>query len=327
MFLELRKGNYLKWIGVSIVITAASCVSDSAKKKVDSSNGTSIKKEKQIVEEVKPATESKTDTVSGEEIPGMIYFKGGKIKIGSYTGREFEQPVFETTIQPFWLDKNLVTVADFRKFVQETGYKTDADKFGNSLVFDFKTGKWEFVDGANWEYPFGRDKEPAKDNHPVTQVSYHDAKAYAKWAGRRLPTEFEWEYAARNGKNTGQNFPWGNELVVDGKYMANVWQGPLQPDPEVKDGFLYTSPVGYYGETPAGLTDMSGNVWQWTDSYFIPYPGSPHEGRAGPDENSRVLRGGSFMYDEYGPLSNSVWFRSMNTVETSLFNMGFRCAR
>jgi len=326
MFLELRKGNYLMWLGVSLVLTA-SCVSDSGKKRVNSSKESVIKKEKQVVKTSKSETTSRITSSKPGDTKGMVYFPGGKIKIGTYSGRDYEKPVFETTVQPFWLDKNLVTVKQFRKFIEETGYKTDADNFGNSLVFNFKTGQWDFVDGANWEYPFGRDKKPAKDNHPVTQVSYHDAKAYAEWAGKRLPTEIEWEYAARNGKNTGQNYPWGNDLVVNGKYMANVWQGPLQPDPEVKDGFLYTSPVGYYGETPAGLTDMSGNVWQWTDSYFLPYPGSQFEGRAGPDENSRVIRGGSFMYDEYGPLSNSVWFRSMNTIETSLFNMGFRCAK
>ncbi len=303
----------------------ASCVSDSGKKSSAGSKAVNTGKKGQVVE----VTDSPKTSVADVDTryPDMVYFPGGEIKIGSYTGREYEQPVFTAKLQPFWLDKNLVTVKDFRKFIKETGYKTDADKFGNSLVFNFKDGKWDFVNGANWEYPFGRDKKPAKDNLPVTQVSYNDALAYAKWAGKRLPTEIEWEYAARNGKNTGQNYPWGNDLVVDGKYMANVWQGPLQPEPEVKDGFLYTSPVGYFGETPAGLTDMSGNVWQWTDSYFMPYPGSQYEGRAGPDENSRVIRGGSFMYDEYGPLSNSVWFRSMNTIETSLFNMGFRCAK
>jgi len=325
MFLEHRSGYYLKWIGVSLVLTA-SCVSDGGKKSTVNTKAVKAEKERLVVEAPK-AQKSSSVSDTKNDFSGMVYFPGGEIKIGTNSGRDFEKPVFTTKVQPFWLDKDLVTVKDFRLFVQKTGYKTDADKFGNSLVFDFKTGKWEFVDGANWEYPFGRGKEAAKDDHPVTQVSYHDAKAYAEWAGKRLPTEIEWEYAARNGKNTGQNYPWGNDLVVNGKYMANVWQGELQPKPEVKDGFLYTSPVGHYGETPAGLNDMSGNVWQWTDSYFMPYPGSAHEGRAGPDENSRVLRGGSFMYDEYGPLSNSVWFRSMNTIETSLFNMGFRCAK
>jgi sulfatase modifying factor 1 len=326
MFLEFRSGYYLKWIGVSLVLTA-SCVSDGGKKNTAAKEGVTTAKKDLVVEAPKAAQKSVVVAKEKKDFTGMVHFPGGEIKIGTNSARNYEKPVFTTKVQSFWLDKNLVTVKEFRDFIKETGYKTDADKFGNSLVFNFKTGQWEFVDGANWEYPFGRAKDAAKDDHPVTQVSYHDAKAYAEWAGKRLPTEIEWEYAARNGKNTGQNFPWGNELVVNGKYMANVWQGPLQPEPEVKDGFLYTSPVGYYGETPAGLTDMSGNVWQWTDSYFMPYPGSPHEGRAGPDENSRVLRGGSFMYDEYGPLSNSVWFRSMNTVETSLFNMGFRCAR
>ena len=325
MFLELKSGYYFKLLGVTLVI-ASSCVSESGKKKVRNSMEPVVKVQKRVVTEVKN-NDSPVVSQKKENYPGMVYFPGGEIKIGSYSGRNIEQPVFTTTLQPFWIDKNLVTVKEFRKFIDETGYKTDADKFGNSLVFNFKTIKWEFINGANWEYPLGRDEKPALDDHPVTQVSYRDAAEYAKWAGKRLPTEEEWEYAARNGKNTGQNFPWGNDIVVNGKYMANVWQGPLQPNPEVKDGFLYTSPVGYYGESPAGLNDMSGNVWQWTESLLKPYPGSSLKTRDGPDMNVRILRGGSFMYDEFGPLSNSVWFRSSNTIETSLFNMGFRCAR
>lgn len=324
MFLELKSGYYLKWIGVSLVLTA-SCISESGKKSVNSSKESATQAKKQIITEL-----SSADTVvvnPDTNSPAMVYFPGGTIKIGSAKGRDVEQPVFTATVQPFWLDKNLVTVKEFRKFVNETGYKTDADKFGNSLVFDFNTGKWNFIDGANWEFPLGRDQKSAADNLPVTHISYRDARDYAVWAGKRLPTELEWEYAARNGKDTGNDYPWGNKMVVDGKFMANVWQGQLKPNPDVNDDFLYTSPVGYYGETPAGLNDMSGNVWQWTETILMPYPGSSYQNRDGPDENSRVLRGGSFMYDEFGPLSNSVWFRSSNTIETSLFNMGFRCAK
>ncbi len=326
MFLELKSGYYLKWIGVSLVITA-SCISESGKKSGNATKESGTTAEEQIITELRSTDSSIVAFNSDENYPDMVYFPGGAIKIGNSSGRDIEQPVFTATLQPFWIDKNLVTVQQFRKFINETGYKTDADKYGNSLVFDFKTGKWNFIDGANWEYPLGRAQKATTDNLPVTQISYRDAKEYATWTGKRLPTEFEWEYAARNGKNSGQNYPWGDKLVVDGKYMANVWQGQLKTNAEVKDGFLYASPVGYYGETPAGLNDMSGNVWQWTESLFIPYPGSPIQNRAGPDENVRVLRGGSFMYDEFGPLSNSVWFRSKNTTETSLFNMGFRCAK
>ncbi len=321
MLLELKSGYYLKWIGVSLVLTA-SCISESGKKSSSTTKESGTMAEEQIITELRSADSS---VVTAN--PEMVYFPGGTIKIGSVKGRDIDQPVFTATIQPFRIDKNLVTVIEFRKFVNETGYKTDADKYGNSLVFDFSTGKWNFIDGANWEFPLGRDQKSATDNHPVTHISYHDAKDYAIWAGKRLPTELEWEYAARNGKDTGHDYPWGDNLVVDGKFLANVWQGQFKPNPDVKDDFLYTSPIGYYGETPAGLNDMSGNVWQWTETILMPYPGSSFQNRDGPDENSRVLRGGSFMYDEFGPLSNSVWFRSRNTIETSLFNMGFRCAK
>ena len=326
MFLELKSGYYLKWIGVSLVLTA-SCISESGKKSATSSKESGTQAEEQIISELISADSSVVSTNPDVNNPAMVYFQGGTIKIGSAKGRDIEQPVFTATVQPFWLDKNLVTVKEFRKFVNETGYKTDADKFGNSLVFDFTTGKWNFVDGANWEFPLGRTQKGAVDNYPVTHISYNDAKDYAAWAGKRLPTEMEWEYAARNGKDTGYDYPWGDKMVVDGKFRANVWQGQLKPNPDTDDDFLYTSPVGYYGVTPAGLNDMSGNVWQWTETILMPYPGSSIQNRAGPDENTRVLRGGSFMYDEFGPLSNSVWFRSSNTIETSLFNMGFRCAK
>lgn len=321
MFLELKSGYYLKWIGVSLVLTA-SCISETGKKSGSTTKESGTQAEEQIITELRSA-DSSAVTANSE----MVYFPGGTIKIGSVKGRDIEQPVFTATLQPFSIDKNLVTVKEFRKFVNETGFKTDADKYGNSLVFDFTTGKWNFINGANWEFPLGRDKKSAVDNHPVTHISYRDAKDYATWAGKRLPTELEWEYAARNGKDTGHDYPWGDNLIVEGKFLANVWQGEFKANPDVKDDFLYTSPVGYYGESPAGLNDMSGNVWQWTETILIAYPGSSIQNRAGPDENKRVLRGGSFMFDEFGSLSNSVWFRSSNTIETSLFNMGFRCAK
>jgi sulfatase modifying factor 1 len=317
---ELESSFYFKVIGVTLVITA-SCVSESSKTKVKtaSSIDRAVTTKRIEVEASAPPL----DTTSN--FPGMVYFSGGSIKIGAYTGRPIEQPVFETTVPAFWMDKNLVTVKDFRQFIQESGYRTEAENFGNSLVFNFELSQWQLVDGANWEYPLGRNEKAAPDNHPVTQVSYNDAVKYAEWAGKRLPSELEWEYAARNGKNTGEHYPWGNDMVVADHYMANIWQGPITPQPDVKDGFLYTSPVGTFGETPAGLTDMSGNVWQWTSSLFEPYPGAAHNNRAGPDV--RVIRGGSFMFDEFGPQSNSVWFRGQNTMDTGLFNMGFRCAR
>lgn len=213
----------------------------------------------------------------------------------------------------------------FRRFIKETGYRTDADRFGDSGVFDFSASSWKLVPGANWQYPLGRNATAATDDHPVTQVSWNDAIAYAAWAGKRLPSEAEWEYAARCGGTNNSRFSWGDRLVVNGKYMANVWQGVDLSAKQGEDGFVLTSPVGYYGETPCGLTDMGGNVWNWCADTFKPYPGSTV-----PDPNNdelKVIRGGSFFFDQNGENSFSTTGRAYNTRETSLFNTGFRCAR
>lgn len=256
----------------------------------------------------------------------MIYFEGGMINIGSDKGELNERPVFEMKIEPFYLDKNLVSVGDFREFILATNYKTEADKFGDSGVFSFKNGSWSLLPGANWEYPLGRNEAIALDNHPVTQVSWNDATAYAKWAGKRLPTEFEWEYAAKNGENNENRYAWGNALIINDKYMANVWQGGDDlSKPDVQDGFLLTSPIGAFGETESGLTDMGGNVWQWCANNFQPYP--QNQNSTSGDSNVKSTRGGSFMYDQAFENSFTVTFRGKNSTDTSLFNTGFRCAK
>jgi len=176
--------------------------------------------------------------------------------------------------------------------------------------------------GAFWKKPFGPSGPDAENNHPVTHVSWNDAVAYAEWAGKRLPTEAEWEFAARSGKNSDEKFSWGNEISVNGQYFANTWQGEINV-PDTKDGYLFTSPVGAFGENEAGLTDMGGNVWQWCADTYKPYPGSNEPYRI--DTNVKVIRGGSFFFDQSGEDSFSVSGRSMNSHETSLFNTGFRC--
>ena len=253
----------------------------------------------------------------------MVYFEGGPIIIGSNNRMPNESPAFQTNVESFFLDRHLVTVARFRKFIKATNYFTDAENFGDAAVYNFSEGRWELLKGTTWEYPLGPDKPAAKDNHPVTQVSWNDAVAYCEWAGLRLPTEFEWEYAARGGENNGEKFSWGNEIFMDGKFMANVWQGDLSTE-QGADGFVYTSPVGHYGETDAGLTDMGGNVWEWCQNTYQPYPGGePFR----TNQNVKTIRGGSFFYDQAGELSYTVSFRGQNSVETSLFNTGFRCAK
>jgi formylglycine-generating enzyme len=255
----------------------------------------------------------------------MVYFKGGTFMMGSPKGTPQEQPVHQVQVRSFKIDKHPVTVKEFGQFIGQTGYKTDADKFGDSGVMDFTTSAWALVPGANWHHPLGRNSPAAQDDYPVTQVSWNDAAAYAAWAGKRLPTEAEWEYAARCGGKSTTKFSWGNDLVMDGKYMANVWQGDNLTARQGADGFELTSPVGHYGETACGLTDMGGNVWNWCLDTYKPYPGSTIPDPQNPE--SKVIRGGSFFFDQNGENSYTTTGRASNTRETSLFNTGFRCAK
>lgn len=274
----------------------------------------------------KDSNVSKENNVPIESInkSPMVYFEGGNFMMGSDKGTPQEQPVHQVEVKSFKIDKYSVTVNDFRLFLKATGYTTDAERYGDSGVFDFNTSNWILTPGANWEYPLGKNSPVAADNHPVTHVSWNDATAYAAWAGKRLPTEAEWEYAASCGGKSHAKFSWGNELIKDGKYMANVWQGSDLSSKQGADGFVLTSPVGNYGETPCGLSDMGGNVWNWCADTYKPYPGSNTPDPQNPD--LKVIRGGSFFFDQNGENSYTTTGRASNTQETSLFNTGFRCA-
>lgn len=255
----------------------------------------------------------------------MVYFEGGKTEIGTMSGEPDERPVFNKFIDPFYLDKELVTVAEFKAFVEDTGYLTDAESFGNSAVFNLDTGKWELRDGANWRFPLGPDKPKAKDNHPVTQVSWNDARAYAEWAGKRLPTEFEWEHAAKFGSKKAGKYSWGNKLKSNGRYHANVFDGYQHESKSTDDGYLYTSPVGTFGQTEAGLTDMGGNVWEWCSNSYLPYRKDGIE--VSNNTVKKTIRGGSFLCDSEVCHGFRVTARTFNTQESASFHMGFRTAR
>lgn len=253
------------------------------------------------------------------ETKDMAYVKGGTL----YTTDPVTKANKEVKIKSFLLDKNLVTVAQFDEFVNATHYVTEAQRFGNGGVFDADAHGWTLIDGADYHYPFGRDKAKAQPNHPVTQVSWNDAMAYARWKGKRLPTQWEWEHAAKNGENSRQQYTWGQDLVVAGKYKANTWQGSFPAYNTVEDGYAATSPVGAFGANKIGLTDMGGNVWQWCSDDIQP------QGRDAEMDPAmrKVTRGGSFLCDPMVCHGFQVMGRSSSTPESSMVHIGFRCAK
>lgn len=261
------------------------------------------------------------------EVPkGMVLIHGGSTHIGSEDGMPAERPVFRAKVKPFLMDIHPVTVGQFREFVRATGYRTQAEDFGNAAIFNMHTRQWALVDSATWAYPLRPGAPPALDNHPVTQVSWNDAAAYAAWAGKRLPTEIEWEHAARGANNDRSIYAWGDMLEVGGAMKANVWNGRFPFDNTGEDGHAFTSPVGYYGSTTLGLMDMGGNVWEWTDSWYRPY--AMRDEPFVPDEYSeRVQRGGSFLCEPGWCHGYRVSARSHSTPESSLYHVGFRCVR
>ena len=273
---------------------------------------------------------------------GMVYVPAGTVRVGSADGAGDERPVFEAAVRHFFLDRHPVTVAQFRRFVEATGHVTDAERFGDGGVMDPESGEWMLVPGATWHHPLGPGGPAAPDDHPVTQVSWHDAAAFARWAGRRLPTEVEWEHAARGAVDARSRYPWGDHLVEQGRHRANTGEVAAtrdtalmgEPDParraahqhpSAEDGHLLTSPVGSYGATTLGLTDVGGNVWEWTDSWYRSY--ADRERPYTPTQASeRVQRGGSFLCSTDYCHGFRVSARSHSTPETALFHVGFRTA-
>jgi formylglycine-generating enzyme len=249
--------------------------------------------------------------------------------MGEADGFPYEAPVHDVTLKSFWMDEHEVTVAQFEKFVAATKYQTDAEKFGWSGVFDVKSGEWTKVTGADWRHPDGPTSPAAKPDEPVVHVSYADADAYAKWAGKRLPTEAEFEYAARGGQDH-KKYAWGDQLTPAGKHMANTWQGTFPKKDEATDHFAGVAPVKSFPPNGFGLYDMTGNVWEWCSDFFDPdyYALSPKENPAGPPKGEeRVIRGGSWMCSENYCVGYRAGARNKTAPDSGLTNLGFRCAK
>lgn len=254
-----------------------------------------------------------------------------------------ERPVHEVRLNGFDIDATSVTNADFARFVEATGYATEAEAFGYSAVFHLAlrarptdvmgpaggTPWWLGVRGADWRHPGGLlSGIDGLDDHPVVHVTWNDAVAYCEWTGRRLPTEAEWEYASRGGLD-GTRYPWGDDLLDGDGWRVNIWQGDFPVRNTTEDGFLTTAPVRTFAPNGYGLWQTVGNVWEWCADWFDPayYLMSPREDPRGPDNGTaRLLRGGSYLcHDSYcNRYRNSA--RSSNTPESSMGNAGFRTA-
>ena len=306
--------------------------------------------------------------------PGMVWVPGGEFTMGTDDPEAAppEHPAHRARVDGFWMDATEVTNAQFRKFVDATGYVTvaerpvdwevmktqlppgtpkpaDADLAPGSLVFappgepvptDDYSVWWRWTPGASWRHPEGPGSAiDGKDNYPVIHVCFDDAAAYAKWAGKRLPTEAEWEFAARGGLD-GRTFAWGDTFQPAGKPLANTWQGHF-PDRNTRDdGFERTAPVGTYPPNPYGLSDMIGNVWEWCSDWYRPdaYRAPAAQGLAvnpsGPDSSfdpdepyqpKRVTRGGSFLCSPNYCSNYRPSARRGTATDSAMSHLGFRC--
>ena len=273
-----------------------------------------------------PGSEAPASAAEATVPEGMVFVPGGTTRIGSDDGLPDESPVWAARVAPFHMDASPVTVARFRRFVDATGHTTDAERLGDAGVFDLERRQWKLVPGASWHHPHGPSGPPAPDDHPVTQVSWHDAMAFARWEGKRLPTEAEWEHAARGARDLRQPYAWGRTLVENGGYRANTWQGSFPERNTAEDGHVFTSAVGAFGRTSLGLTDMGGNVWEWTADWYRPYSERALPFTPGP-ASERAQRGGSFLCHESYCHGYRVSGRSHSTPETALFHVGFRLVR
>jgi formylglycine-generating enzyme required for sulfatase activity len=258
----------------------------------------------------------------------MVLINGGTFDMGTNDGMPNEGPAHKVQLNAFWIDQHEVTVSDFSKFVAATNFQTDAEKLGWSGVFNMSSHSWEVVQGADWRHPEGRQSQ-AEQDEPVCHVSWGDAASYAKWAGKRLPTEAEWEYAARGGLE-GKTYPWGDDLRPGGKPAANWWQGRFPDENTGEDGFIGRAPVMSFRPNGYGLFDVVGNVWEWCSDWYGEdyYLKTPSLEPTGPEiGEERVIRGGSWLCSENYCTNYRVAARSHAAPDSGLNNLGFRCVR
>ncbi|MGW0599885.1 formylglycine-generating enzyme family protein [Streptomyces sp. NPDC002776] len=280
---------------------------------------------------------------------GMILLPGGEFLMGAEDSEGFpddaEGPVRTVRLHPFRIDACAVTNDDFAAFVADTGHLTDAERLDWSYVFagflpaalrqgaprPERTPWWCAIAGAAWDRPEGPGSDLAgRGDHPVVHVSWYDAAAYAAWAGKRLPTEAEWEYAARGGLSR-RRYPWGDELDPDGTHRCNIWRGTFPTRNTAADGYSGTAPVTAFEPNGYGLYNTSGNVWEWCADWWSTEHRAGEQGGAvdpvGPAEGTaKVIRGGSYLCHASYCNRYRVAARSANTPDSASGHAGFRCA-
>ncbi len=294
---------------------------------------------------------------------GMVWIPGGQFWMGGQDARMPDaQPVHPVRVDGFWMDRTEVTNEQFERFVNATGYVTVAERkpraedfpgvppdklVPGSIVFvsptvevpleDYRT-RFQWTPGANWRHPEGPGSNLiGREKHPVVQVCWDDAVAYAKWAHKRLPTEAEWEFAARGGLDR-KRYCWGDELNPDGRWMANIWQGRFPNENTAEDGFKGTAPVGSFPPNGFGLYDMAGNAWEWCADWYRPdyYLHSPFDNPKGPPDSydpvepgisKRVQRGGSFLCSDLYCVRYLPGARGKGAPDSACTHIGFRCVR
>ncbi|OOQ57708.1 formylglycine-generating enzyme family protein [Mucilaginibacter pedocola] len=316
----------------------------------------------------KPAAQQNADTVASQMQPttapaGMVLIKGGTYTMGAIDSTFTDaRPLHSVTVGDFLMDEHEVTNAEFAAFVKATNYVTVAEQALNPADYptvdpkDLVPGSavftppehpvnlndamqwWQYIAGASWQHPEGKNSSiKGRENYPVVHVCYTDAAAYAKWANKRLPTEAEWEYAARAGGGNSTYY-WGNELHPGGKWMANNYQGHFPDKDLAEDGYKGVAPIKKFPANKYGLYDMDGNVWEWCSDFYRPdyYQHSPANNPLGPTDSydpdepgavKRVQRGGSFICSEQYCIRFKTGSRGKGEVSSGSNNLGFRCVK
>jgi formylglycine-generating enzyme required for sulfatase activity len=284
---------------------------------------------------------------------GMVRIDVGTFRMGTHDEDAWKQdgegPVREITLAPYYIDRTAVTIGQFQRFVEASGYVTEAERFGWSFVFRVLLPRskqrklrnertvmglqwWYAIEGASWKKPEGPGSNVKKRlEHPVTHVTWNDAMAYCAWAGKRLPTEAEWECAARGGLEQ-KRYPWGDDLTPAGKHRCNIWQGRFPELNTQEDGYVGTAPAKSFRSNDYGLFNCSGNVWEWCGDWFSPSwhqsSHAPRENPRGPDSGEqKVMKGGSFLCHHSYCNRYCVAARTGNTPDSSTANCGFRTVR